>query len=276
MENNYNLNEEEKLKAENDFLKMKIMLENGVDFCNPVEQHEPDLQLENEFLKYIIEFEKQARLGKIISVFDKIGRPQHFKPVCDVPDAAIEEEWKKLSEYMQQYGFDIGACSPKVSARELYRFTTEEVFKYETCDVTAPNVVSTIIYDDVYPDDEYDNTRFAIECCIKLILRKKPMELATWFTKENIQLNTHTGLTEQKLKDVVNKFKDRLDNIELNKTNNVTCMLQEKNCKVTGTHETTLVFDNIPVTVKGNWLVEFIRDDDFWNIANVQIEAINI
>ena len=37
MDGNEYLNEEEKLKAENDFLKMKLMLEHGADFYAPEE-----------------------------------------------------------------------------------------------------------------------------------------------------------------------------------------------------------------------------------------------
>lgn len=41
MENNEHLSEEEKLKVENDFLKMKIMLEHGTGFYVPAEENEP-------------------------------------------------------------------------------------------------------------------------------------------------------------------------------------------------------------------------------------------
>ena len=45
MDNSKNLSEEEKLKAENDFLKMKIMLEHGADF------YTPDKKIQNSTLK---------------------------------------------------------------------------------------------------------------------------------------------------------------------------------------------------------------------------------
>jgi hypothetical protein len=272
-----NLSEEEKLKAENDFLKMKIMLEHGGDFGAPENLNaELSPEMENAFLNNIIEFEKQFQQRKTTTVYKKIGEPKHFKPVNKIPDDEIEDEWNKLSDYMQQYGVDLFACSPKVTAKELYRFTTEELFKYEMDDMNIPGMMSGFIYDEFYPDYEYDNTRYAIDDCIKPILRKEPLEFLMWFAKENIQLNTHKNLTEEQLKEIVNNFKNKFDDIELKEIENVSCDLEQENCKVTGTHETILTFDNTPVPVKRNWLVEYILHNDYWSIVNVQIEGIEL
>ena len=275
MENNDNLNELEKLKAENDFLKMKMMLEHGADFYMSGEDNkELDPEIENQFLNHIIQFEKQFHQRKRITVFEKIGRPQHFKPVNEIPDDEINDEWYNLLDYLQQYGIDLSACSPKVTVRELYRFTTDELFKHETDDINIPGMVSGFIYDEFYPDYEYDNTRYAIDDCIKPVLCKEVLEYTPWFAKENIRLNIHTNLTEEELKEVVNKFKGKFDEIELKEISDVVCSLQKENCTITGLHETSLVFDNVPVRVKGNWQVQFIWNWDFWCIVNVQIGGI--
>jgi len=277
MENNDNLNELEKLKAENDFLKMKIMLENGADFYIPGEENtELNPEIENQFLNNIIEFEKQFQQRKTITVFDKIGRPLHFKRMNDIPDDAINSEWDNLLEYMQQYGIDLSACSPKVTARELYRFTTEELFKHETDDIKIPGMISGFLYDEFYPDYEYDNTRYAIDDCIKPFLCKELLDFTPWFAKENIQLNTHVNLTQEELKEVVNAFKEKFNDIELIEVSDVKCDIEKEDCTITGMHETILIFDNVPVTVKDNWLVQFIWDGDFWCIVNVQIQGIEL
>ena len=65
------LNEEERLKAENDFLRMKLMLENGAEFGNIESDKDLPPNIENEFLNYIIEFEKHAENPVYIKVFDK-------------------------------------------------------------------------------------------------------------------------------------------------------------------------------------------------------------
>ena len=253
------------------------MLEHGADFYTPSEEDTTlNPEIENQFLNNIIEFEKQFQQRKTITVFDKIERPQHFKTVNNIPDDAIDAEWNNLLEYMQQYGVDLSACSPNISTRELYRFTTEELFKHETDDINVPSMISGFIYDEFYPDYEYENTRYAIDDCIKPILCKEPLEFTPWFAKENIRLNTHTKLNEEKLKEAVNTFKEKFNDMELKEISHIECKLQKENCTIAGLHETILVFDDVPVTAKGNWLVNFIWDDGFWVINDVQIEGIEL
>ncbi len=277
MDNDKPLSDEEKLKAENDFLKMKIMLEHGADFYQPDKQDiSLNPEIEHAFLNHIIEFEKQFEMHKTISVFDKIGQPQHFKNVRDIPDADIEDEWNKLLEYMRGHGVDLTACSPKISDRELYRFTTEELFKHELDDMHIPGMMSGFIYDEFYPDYEYDNTRYAVEDCIKPILCKAPLNFTPWFAHENICLNAHIGLTEESLKEVVNQWKEKFEDIILDENKNICCEIQDTICTVTGTHETILDFGDAHATVIGNWRVKFMEDDGFWNIVQVEIENVDL
>src|SRR5579885_1596753 len=135
MEDFENMSEEEKLKAENDFLKMKMMLERGAEFFQPEDAPEISSELENQFLKNILEFEKQFEQQKRVTVFDKVGKPAQFKPVNEIPDTEIDDAWEALQHYMLEHGVEISAQSPRVTTRELYRFTTEELFDHETEDI---------------------------------------------------------------------------------------------------------------------------------------------
>ena len=73
--------EEENLKNENEFLKMKLMLEQGAQFETMKTDGGLPADIENQFLRNIMEYEKQAAERKMIKVYDKIERPNHFKPV---------------------------------------------------------------------------------------------------------------------------------------------------------------------------------------------------
>ena len=138
MEEFENMSEEEKLKAENDFLKMKMMLERGAEFEKTEKGNELSADIENQFLRNIMEFEKQFDQHKITTVYDKIGRPSQFKPVTEIPDTEIEDAWNELYNYMFDHGVDLTATNPNVTARELYRFTTEELFEHQTDDIVSP------------------------------------------------------------------------------------------------------------------------------------------
>src|SRR5687767_12518157 len=130
------LNDEERLKVVNEFLKMKLMLERGGQFGSNENKESPlSPEIENQFLNNIMAFEKQFEEHKTIKVFDKIGRPQHFKAVAEISDEEMPGAWGELSEHLNAHGVDMAVCSTNISVIELYRFTTEELFLHEMDDM---------------------------------------------------------------------------------------------------------------------------------------------
>src|SRR6185437_8242613 len=172
MNKNSELPEEEKLKNENEFLKMKLMLEQGAEFGTMDTDAELSANAENDFLNYMMAYEKQVPERKRIRVFDRIERPAHFKPVAEIPDNEIDSAWDELDSYLNKYNIDLAVCSPNISNRELYRFATEELFDYDMNDIFIPGGMTCFTYDEFYPDHIYDNTRTALEDCIQCILKK--------------------------------------------------------------------------------------------------------
>jgi hypothetical protein len=55
---------DENLKSENEFLKMKLMLEHGAEFGEIKMESEVTANIENEFLNYIAEYEKTGSRKK--------------------------------------------------------------------------------------------------------------------------------------------------------------------------------------------------------------------
>ncbi len=202
------------LKTENDFLKMKIMLEKGGHFMGG-DDHEVPPEIENDFLNNILAFEEQFEKQKRIKVFDKIGKPAHFLPAGEIDDSEMDNAWNELNEYMRQYNINLDVCSPNIGSRELYRFTTEELFNHETDDINLPGWSTNFIYDEFYPDPVYENTRAAVEDCVKQILCKEPIEWTHVFWRENLRLNDRYALNVDQLKEVINRFKDAYDDLEI-------------------------------------------------------------
>ena len=270
------LNEEENLKAENDFLKMKLMLEKGAQFGKGETDSELTPQMENEFLNYITEFEKQTENPTYIKVFDKIGRPSHFKPVTQIPDEEMNNAWNKLAAYLQQYNISLDVCSPNISTRELYRFTTEELFEHEMSGMNIPGMMHGFIYDEFHPDPVYDNTKAATEDCINYILEKRPMEWTHHFRYDGLRLNQHIGLTIEQFKNIVNQFKLAYENIEINEISSNSCVVGNDDSWVTGTYSITVVTVRDSYTLLGNWKVIFELDTElgYWYIKEVEVEGI--
>jgi len=277
MSNNHeNADKDENLKLENDFLKMKLMLEQGAQFGNMEGTEECPAEIENQFLRNIIEFEKHYAEQKTIKVFDKIGRPAHFKPAAEIPEADIDRSWKELDEYLNGYSIDLAVLSPNVSVKELYRFTIEELFEYEMDDMDMPGMTHCFTYDEFHPDHEYENTNAAVDDCIKPMLEKKPFEWMCHFRKDGLRLNDHFPLTEDEFKSLVNRFHDAYEDLELLEVSDHYCGIHDINCKIKGCYTLIGKLSAEQVSLKGNWMVEFEQDATFgyWYIINVQVEGI--
>lgn len=270
------LDDEEKLKAENDFLKMKMMLERGAQFEKMKDSESLPAEIENEFLKNILEFEKQFDQRKTITIFDKIGRPDYFQDVNAINDDKMEDAWLQLYNYMLQHGVELSATSPAVTARELYRFATEELFSHETDDINIPGMINGFIYDDFYPDYEYENTQTAIEDCIKPILGKRSAEQIPYLSKK-LALNKHQYLSKDEFLRIISQFKNAFDNIDCKNVQAESCTINETVCTVTGTYQATGFIGNKTVEWNDTWKVIFKFDDElgYWNISGVNINGIS-
>ena len=275
MEESKHLSRDERLQAENQFLKLKLMAEQGGQIYKVDDDTDVPTEIENQFLSNVIEFEKQFSSGRTITVFKKIGSPQYFKNASEIPDLEIEREWERLSEHMSAHGIELSACSPRVTAREFYRFTTEELFKHETDDISIPGMVTGFIYDEFYPDHEYENARAAVHDCVSAIFCKEAFEWMHHFA-QNVGLNNHLSLSRDDFKEVINRFKDLHDDIERDVLDVESAKIEGKVCAVKGNYAAQAKISNVTVQYKGNWLVEFELDDDlgYWYINNVQIEGV--
>ncbi|MFT3703508.1 MAG: hypothetical protein QM802_14185 [Agriterribacter sp.] len=271
------LSEEERLKAENEFLKMKLMLEHDAKFPDD-DSNLPAVStaMENEFLNYIMAFEEQSKNPTYVKVFDRIERPNHFKPAAQIADSEINTEWEKLQDYLYKYRITLDVCSPNISVRELYRFTTEELFEHEMSDMHVAGMMTTFIYDEFHPDDVYDNSRLAAYDCIKLILKKDPLEWDLHFRKEDLRLNNHFPLTMEEFKQITSHYKDTYNELNVVKAEYTKCQIKEDNCIVTGTYTIDAITNRQSITLSGNWTVQLELDKQigYWYFYDVEIEGI--
>jgi hypothetical protein len=266
------LNEEEKLKAENDFLKMKLMLEQGAHFGGHGETKLP-AEIENEFLKNVMAFEKQFDERKRIKLFDKIGRPQQFKPVNEIPDSDIDKAWKDLDDYLSARGINLDVCSPNISNRELYRFTTEELFEHEMDDMNLPGWSSNFIYDEFHPDPVYDNSRMVEQNLLADIFSKSDLFYEIDYDKEGFVFNNKVYETRESFIEMINRFKSVFDEIELIECSISNCEVKETECTVIGNYRAVAKSEVNETVFKGDFKVELILNDmEYWYFKKIQID----
>jgi hypothetical protein len=268
---------DQEMETENEFLKMKLMLEKGAEFGTCADGKDLPPGIENEFLKHIMEFEKQWEDAPMIKIYDKVGRPTEFKPVEAIDEENIGTAWQELSAYLREHGISLDACSPNITRRELYRFATQELFELEVEDIQIPGLMHGFIYDEFHPDPVYDNTCLAVDECMKLIFQEAPLEWTFQFSDKGIRLNTKESLTAEALRYIINRFKTVYDRIELAGLNCSGCSVMDTYSIVQGTYAADVYNGPEKYRMEGKWEVRLEKDMDFeaWLIVDIQIEGIN-
>jgi hypothetical protein len=268
------LPEQERLKAENEFLKMKLMLEHGMLFSGSTEALQNMPELENEFLRSVSAFENQWERSRKISVFEKIGKPDFFKPVSEIPDEEIEIRWNELFRYMEENGIYLQACSPNISARELYRFAIEELFKEEVDDMHMPGVQTCFIYDEFHPDPVYENSNMVEGGLFRDIFSKHELFYEINYAEQGFDFNGRLYEAWNDFATVINKFKSFYDDIKVTSFQVVNCEVSGKSSLVTGNYSATGINGSSEQEFKGDFGVELSKSENgYWRFNVIRIDG---
>jgi hypothetical protein len=179
--NHENDDDPEKLRMENELLKMKLMLEQGAIFSEPSGAKTMDPLIENEFLNNIMAFEESYRNAERILLYDFIERPD-FTRVESISESQISLELDRIMNILNKNGIQLDTIC-NVEEREIYRFVTEELFQHEMDNMRIPGMMCNFIYEEFHPNHEYD-IRNHCRDGIESFLNKKNDYYTTFFTRE--------------------------------------------------------------------------------------------
>ncbi|MBL0153067.1 MAG: hypothetical protein IPP93_06130 [Chitinophagaceae bacterium] len=110
----YEGEDKDKLITENEILKLRLMLERGATFGTNKDLPIPP-EIENEFLKHIMEFENQLDKSGRIKVGNVLKLGDQFRHPDRIPDHQIEEAWQTLKSYMNLKDIELVVSSPNVT-----------------------------------------------------------------------------------------------------------------------------------------------------------------
>ncbi|MBK6536504.1 MAG: hypothetical protein IPG09_01585 [Ignavibacteria bacterium] len=114
---------------------------------------------DDEFILQVEEFEKNHAKGKIINIFNRIGKPK-FIEYGKLDKTAIKDELKRLILLLDKYNIIVHFHND-YPEREKYRFITEEIFR-EFAEYDKKNNHITFLYEDYHPEmaDDEDDEEF--------------------------------------------------------------------------------------------------------------------
>ena len=153
--------EQEKLREENELLRMKIQAQFG-GMSGAASDIPPEL--ENEFLKKVMAFEEQYTQTEYtpVKVSALIDNPQ-FKKSEELSEEEFEKEWDRLQNLLEEKGIGVDFIHER-DDRFQYKFITEELFDHETDGgMMMPGMNWNFIYEEFHPDHEKEITDRTME-----------------------------------------------------------------------------------------------------------------
>ena len=142
---------EEDLRMQNDFLKMKMMAESGAIFGG---EGGVPADIENQFLKNIMEFEKANANVKATSIYHLLGKPK-FEDEKNLDKEKFKIEFMRLQKLLKDFSMNV-EFSRERDDRFKYNFITNELFDHDTTFMPVKGMSTSFHYEEFHPDHELE------------------------------------------------------------------------------------------------------------------------
>lgn len=194
-------NDEEKLRMENELLKLKMQAELGAQFH---EESDIPADMENIFLKNILAFHEAAQNQTTVTVAEKLANPKFTKAI-DLSNAEIGNELERLENLLAEHHIVVDYIGD-YDDRTKYVFLTEELFDIEIDDMEIGDMKRHFIYEDFHPDHAADIKKHAedfINLWFKQAIKADSWELADEFILPEGKIKTKQEVVNQ-IQDIFN------------------------------------------------------------------------
>jgi len=199
---------ESDINDENEFLKLKMMAEFGGNFMG---SDNLPVEVENMFLKQIINFHKRQTDATLIPIYQYIGEPE-YNHVNDLSDKEVTRDLKKIMRLLKKHNIGLDVLAPTPD-REIYRFITEELFKHQIEDTKVKGWVNQFIYEEFHPNAEYD-IKNSVHFALLSIFDKESPFFDEQFSED---MKDHLGLSidTEELLEKIQHFKQQFHSVTL-------------------------------------------------------------
>jgi hypothetical protein len=272
MENNVQGNSSfsDMLKFENELLKLKLQAEFGMEPHGDV----PDLspEVENMWLNNIYAFEAQFKNAKRITVFDALGCPD-FKKVDDLSDEEVSNALSNIRLLMDKRGVALDTCC-QYEARTIYRFITDELFQCEMDDISIPGMVCHFIYEEYYPNHEYDLRGETEQFIRNLLERKWDPEFNIYSLADSVTLKGKS-FNRNTITSLITDFQSGRE-FEIKKLDilGVTFDIIRKRGEVNGKIEYRDLRKHPDEIIRGVCEIRYIYDKPAWRVSRFKLPGI--
>ena len=189
---------EENLRLENEFLKMKMMAESGGIFGGNEGSDLPP-EIENQWLKNVMEFEKAYANAKPKKIVELLGNPC-FNNEKDMDDGKFKAEFTRLQKLLKDHNVNVDFIGPQTD-RVKYHFITGELFEHETDFIPVKGMTTNFIYEEFHPDHKSEITELTEEFLNDFLERK--LSIDTRYINDDIIIPDGNVISKEQL---INRF----------------------------------------------------------------------
>ena len=269
---------EENLRMQNDFLKMKMMAESGAFFGG--EGGLPP-EIENLFLKNVMEFEKMNAGLQAKKIFDVLNKPV-FEDEKDLDEEKFKIEFKRLEALLEENSINISFTRER-DDRFKYDFITKEIFEHETTFIPVNGMTTYLSYEEFHPDHEAEITEITNQFLDDFFERK--LNADTDYISDQIIEPDGNILSREQL---INRFHSLYEAaVEFENTSfqleNLEFELKEpgKEPSAMGFSEGWIRYDMIfsddsRKKIDGPFKIYFAREFDYWSICFFYLAGYNL
>jgi hypothetical protein len=188
----------ENLRLENEFLKMKMMAESGGIFGGNGDSGIPP-EIENQWLKNVMEFEKAYANAKPQKMFDLLGKP-FFEDEKNLDDKRLSDEFIRLNKLLDDHNINVDFLAPQPD-RVKYHFITRELFEHEADFMPLKGMSTNFIYEEFHPDHKNDIREITDQFLNDFFDRK--LSIDTLYINDEIILPDGNVISKEQL---INRF----------------------------------------------------------------------
>ncbi len=269
---------EDQIRAENAFLSMKLMAEFGAITHVSASDDPSTLQLQNQFLRHVIQFEEDYANTEYVPLGTFLDLRSVFPPLTQIPEDKREQAWKRMLGFLRSRNIDVGCCSPRVKPEELYWFVREELYDVKVPSRPIAGSNTCFIYDEFHPDREYEAASFAQNSCILPVFAVFPLPEDWHFRKGPVWLNQQQLQTPAAYRDAIKKFREQFDHLILEQSTVTKSEPGKSHCLVKGEYSARGIRQDQDIQLRGEWLVTLCEEEGStgWLISGVGLQGLDI
>jgi hypothetical protein len=269
--NQNKLSRSEDLHMENQLMKLQIEDFLGGQIMGG-DNVELPAEIENLFLKNIIEFEKQSKNTQKIKIVELLGK-HTFKPASELNPKQLKSALAKAIALLGKNQIHLDFLS-EYSDEIKYKFIAEELIHEEAQMMNMPGMIMHFIYEEFHPNIDFDISYRIKHFLFTLFENVDTPDAYQVSCKEEFRLNNeYINLTELKQKADQLHLIHNVETIDDYKLKQILFNKENKKAKVIGhldvKAEGSKVKTKIPITFYAE------HNTDWWELTGLDFEWFN-